>query len=744
MNRNGSASRGRRNRGWLPSILLVIAALVASATISVGPAGGVQPPAGLQVIPPAPEPGVASRGEKAVSWDPDSGNWTVRRDDGSIETTRWGRRGDTPLTGDIDGDGVNDYVAWGPRPVVEGRRVVTKWFFMGFNERGEVLPNAQGDLGARPKRTDDEGSLNLEWGTAGDVPFLGDLDGDGRDDMIIWRPSNGGWYARSSATFELLLNQQWGRSTDVPLVGDLDGDGADDLILWRPKVGGSATANGRFYARSLDWTTIFSREWGAGRLGDVPLIGDVDGNGADDVVIYRPSTGRWYPKSFDGSRPVSSLRHGGVGDLPMLFDADGDGADDAVIVRTRSNRNKWYAKTIDGRRLRLYGAELGGDDDVPLAGNFRPWTVEPLFSGTNVYAPTLMADGGLFKMWYGGWETDTEHNTDSIYYRTSVDRKHWTSPSPTSPTSPFAVISPDDLGIEASLVNDPTVTKHRIPGAPGWQYTMFFTVCVGEECRRDQDTAIWSAVSPDGINWSGHKPLIQEDHFCMVEPWHREEPYVVQVPSGRVCSRQDVLCHAYSEPSCAPGEPFAIYDPKPDGTVWDVYFMDRLNATNIKVVGVDANREVVTGRRTVFEAPKLEAGHNDLTDQATISGPEVHRIDGKWNLFFNIHRPAVEHIDEHTGVRTFPQRYRIDIDKTESNDRYSFTADSETVVANNGDKFCAALTPGVLRTGASEYELYFGVTPRTADGRPVDDNKTDDEKCYPYPSVRVEKWTWRG
>jgi hypothetical protein len=59
------------------------------------------------------------------------------------------------------------------------------------------------------------------WGVAGDVPVVGDYDGDGRVDLGIYRPGSGEWWILSSVGGyrRVLPVLVWGQSGDVPVSG---------------------------------------------------------------------------------------------------------------------------------------------------------------------------------------------------------------------------------------------------------------------------------------------------------------------------------------------------------------------------------------------------------------------------------------------------------------------------------------------------------------------------------------------
>jgi hypothetical protein len=100
----------------------------------------------------------------------------------------------------------------------------------------------RGSSGVWFVRHQDGSSWQVQWGLSGDVPLLGDVDGDEVKDLIVFR--SGTWYIlKSSAGYagwntpSSWMSVQWGLPGDKPLVADFDGDGKVDLVVWRPSSG---------------------------------------------------------------------------------------------------------------------------------------------------------------------------------------------------------------------------------------------------------------------------------------------------------------------------------------------------------------------------------------------------------------------------------------------------------------------------------------------------------------------------
>jgi len=209
-------------------------------------------------------------------------------------------------------------------------------------------------------------ALREEVGSVGATPMVGDLNGDGHTDFITWRRSAsevyGLWSAGTVLSETLMDEQPFGSRNDIPLIGDIDGNGIDEMVVYRPW-------NGMWYAQGLETSNrpIWGEQWGG--PDDIPLLGDVDGDGDDDLVIWRTSNGGFYARDADGTRTGAKvLGSEALGSVPMLGDINGDGADDFVVYS--ASTGLWSARAADGPML-AQGIDLGieANGDIPLLGD---------------------------------------------------------------------------------------------------------------------------------------------------------------------------------------------------------------------------------------------------------------------------------------------------------------------------------------------------------------------------------------
>ncbi|NOT48215.1 MAG: VCBS repeat-containing protein [Acidobacteria bacterium] len=228
-------------------------------------------------------------------------------------------------------------------------------------------------------RTSDSQFLSpATWGIEGDKPVTGDFDGDGQDDLAVWRPGPQGRFYIIRSRTQTIHVEDFGQTGDDPtVVGDHNFDGIDDVAVYRP--GQSPGAQSYWYYRSLSSPPGEMSQVGWGQHGDRPVPGSFSPYGPV-LIVHRADgpNGRFfirYPWGY-----FDTVVFGLAGDMLVPGDYDGDGLTDLAVARpTDDGYLAWYFRPSSGNGTlvsRVWGvaatdtivqADYNGDGRTDLA-----------------------------------------------------------------------------------------------------------------------------------------------------------------------------------------------------------------------------------------------------------------------------------------------------------------------------------------------------------------------------------------
>ena len=199
-------------------------------------------------------------------------------------------------------------------------------------------------------RSADDSFYAVNFGLSDDKLAAADFDGDNKTDVAVFRPSNGYWYTLKSSDLTVSA-VQFGQNGDLPVPNDYDGDGRADIAVFRP-------SDGTWYEQTSLLNQFVATQFG--QAGDLPQIGDLDGDGIGDLCVFRD--GVWY-FTLSGTNSSSYVQFGIGTDKPVPADFDGDGITDVAVFRD----GVWYVRQSTGGDT---GFAFGLPSDIPVAGDY--------------------------------------------------------------------------------------------------------------------------------------------------------------------------------------------------------------------------------------------------------------------------------------------------------------------------------------------------------------------------------------
>ena len=258
---------------------------------------------------------------------------------------------------DFDGDGRQDYSTL-KFPAAGDPRPIRYW-------------NLNSTTGAQ---------VSTEFGDAlRDFPAPGDWDGDGKDDLALYRagtatvPQGAFWILRSSDN--AVQYYAWGIQGDQNVARDYDGDGITDAAVTRR---GAAFDNPlAWYIRRSTNNTAHVVAFGLSGVGttafDAPVPGDYDGDGKFDIAIYRfnsaPANTYHILRSSDGTAQMVTFGNFNS-DWILPGDYDGDGRYDFCAARTGATGTSpmvwWILHATGAITVRTHGIS----SDLPVQGDY--------------------------------------------------------------------------------------------------------------------------------------------------------------------------------------------------------------------------------------------------------------------------------------------------------------------------------------------------------------------------------------
>lgn len=248
-----------------------------------------------------------------------------------VEKLRWTDFGANRLLGSLGLQDMFSYTVEG-RPFLDSKVMTYGWqvYEIEINPAKIAHPGSYDGAGGWVLQTIQAEKRLSNFGSPGDLPLTGDLNGDGHTDLSLYQPTEHRLLVDldldGAANF--VVDMPTLQEGDVPLPGDWDDDGIDTLGYFRPSDSSWHFTNDISFQKE-ETPLLISTAYGI-----IPLAGDWDGDGDDTFGFYFPATGDVYLlDSMDRSASFAWVYRGEAYSVPVAADWYGFGRDTLAIVK---------------------------------------------------------------------------------------------------------------------------------------------------------------------------------------------------------------------------------------------------------------------------------------------------------------------------------------------------------------------------------------------------------------------------
>ncbi|MGH2907151.1 MAG: FG-GAP repeat domain-containing protein, partial [Solirubrobacterales bacterium] len=312
-----------------------------------------------------------------------------------------GSDGGSQLTGDVNGDGLDDAIAidadtgdWNVALNKDGRLAAPMTWASDFgaDRDNEFVADVDGDGRADAitftassgewdvRRSTGHGFAAAEvwetgFGNDSNFQLLADVTGDGHVDAVVIDNDTGKWWvARAMHGQFSSSHQQWandlGVDAETRLLADVNGDGKADAIFVDGESGDwkVAVSTGSVFGSASVWAEAFYPD------ADIYDVADVTGDGKADAVAFDASSQSWQVGISTGTGFGAATQwiagFGSESTTNLLADVNGDGKSDAIAADFEFG--SWLAVESTGSGFSGYGAwspGVGDESKTQLAGD---------------------------------------------------------------------------------------------------------------------------------------------------------------------------------------------------------------------------------------------------------------------------------------------------------------------------------------------------------------------------------------